>query len=127
MGTSEEALVEWITQHFHVREEVARHCQSPWKILVDVVSLFVLLGNSSSQCCLWTSTTIRCGWLFCLRFDSQLHTCSIARSVTAMGTSEEAFVEWMHTACLRQEGIVGGGFLSRDVFDGKESQTVWVI
>ena len=41
-----------------------------------------------------------------------------------MGTSQEALVEWIHTACLRQEGSVGGGFLSRDVLDGKESQTV---
>ena len=40
-----------------------------------------------------------------------------------MGTSEEAFVECMHTARLRQEGSV----LSRDVLDGKESQTVWVF
>ena len=44
-----------------------------------------------------------------------------------MGTSEEALVEWMHTARLRQEGSMGGGFLSRDVLDGKESQTVWVF
>ena len=33
----------------------------------------------------------------------------------------------MHTARLRQEGSLGGGFLSRDVLDGKESQTVWVF
>ena len=34
--------------------------------------------------------------LFCLMSDSQLHTCLIARSLTAMGTSWEALVEWMH-------------------------------
>ena len=55
------------THHVYIREEVLRHCRLPWKIPVDVVSLFffflVVISVSrqlEQSVLLVDTTTIRC-------------------------------------------------------------------